>query len=347
VRRVETLGFAKSGLWVKEDNLTNDTYGGNKVRKLDRILVEARERGTRRIITVGAVGSHHVLATAYFGRRAGLEVEAVLLPQPGNDHVVPVLRAALGLGLRALPARSWSVAAALVARRVAGGARFVPVGGSSVLGSLAYVDAARELVAQIRRGELPEPEVCVVALGSGGTAAGLAAGFAAEGVRTRVVGVCISQPTWLLRSASRGLARACARRTECRMPEGSGLERTECRMPEGARRAGPQGRLERISSAAVRSRLHVDARFLGAGYAHPTDDGAAAIELARDHAALALDPTYTAKAFACALWYLRARRAAHVLYWHTLSSAPMEPLLDAAPREGAVDPRLRALIVPP
>jgi 1-aminocyclopropane-1-carboxylate deaminase/D-cysteine desulfhydrase-like pyridoxal-dependent ACC family enzyme len=318
VQCVEKLAASNAELWIKRDDRTSDVYGGNKVRKLERILGEALERGSRRIVTVGAAGSHHVLATAYFGRRVGLEVEAVLVPQPYSENVMLVLRAALGLGLRPFPVRSWAAAPLAVASRVARGARYVALGGSSVSGSMAYVDAARELVLQVRRGELPEPDVCVVALGSGGTAAGLAAGFAAEGARTRVVGVPVSEPEWLLRVASRTLAKACARRV--------GVH---------------------LSPAALRLRLAADGRFLGAGYARPTRQGAEAMELARALAGLDLDPTYTAKAFASALWHVRARRAARILYWHTLSSAPMQPLLENAPCEGTVDPRLRALVLPP
>jgi 1-aminocyclopropane-1-carboxylate deaminase/D-cysteine desulfhydrase-like pyridoxal-dependent ACC family enzyme len=322
VQRADGLCAAGSELWIKRDDRTNDVYGGNKVRKLEAILGRMLERGAKRVVTVGAVGSHHVLATAYFGRRSGLEVEAVLVPQPRTAHVMEVLRAGLGLGLRAFPVGSWSAAALAIARRVASGARFVQVGGSSADGSMAYVEAARELAAQVRRGELPEPDACVVALGSGGTAAGLAAGFGAEGMRTRVVGVCVSTPPWLLRVASLGLARACARRIR-----------------EHGNDRAPGADLSRI-----RRRLTMDRRFLGRGYAYATAEGAEAIELARAHAGIALDPTYTAKAFASALWHVRARRYERVLYWHTLSSAPMAPLLEGAPTEERVDERLRALV---
>ncbi|MGH7437038.1 MAG: pyridoxal-phosphate dependent enzyme, partial [Polyangiaceae bacterium] len=99
VERLSPLSTDRSVLWVKRDDLTSPEYGGNKVRKLERILEHARARGARRIITIGAAGSHHVLATTYHGRKAGLEVEAVLVPQPGTPHVVEVLRASLAAGL--------------------------------------------------------------------------------------------------------------------------------------------------------------------------------------------------------------------------------------------------------
>jgi 1-aminocyclopropane-1-carboxylate deaminase/D-cysteine desulfhydrase-like pyridoxal-dependent ACC family enzyme len=317
VERIASLDAGgASELWVKRDDRTHAAYGGNKVRKLETLLADARERGARRLVTVGAVGSHHVLATTYFGKRAGFEVEAVLVPQPRTEHVVEVLRADLALGLRAYPVGSWGAAPRAVAARAfagagAGKARVLPVGGSSVLGSMPYVEAGLELAAQVRAGELPEPEVCVVAVGSGGTAGGLAAGFAAGGLRTTVVGVCVSTPPWALTWLTRRFARACARRH------------------------GVPG---------SRPRVVIDRRFLGAGYAYPTPEGEEATSIAADLAGLPLDPTYTAKTFACALWFVRARRATHVLYWHTLSSAPMTPLLEGAPPEEEIPRSLRALI---
>ena len=313
VRRVDALSNGRSTLWVKHDDATHEVYGGNKVRKLEWLLAEAKERGSTRVVTVGAAGSHHVLATTYFGKRAGIAVEAVLVPQPKTEHVLEVLRAGIGLGLKAFPVGSWGAAPWALARRVARGARLITVGGSSVTGTMGYVRAARELAAQVRRGELPEPDVCVVALGSGGTAGGLAAGFEAEGMGTRVVGVCVSTPPWVLEWTALRLAKASARRAGIAVKE------------------------------PIRRRLAMDLRFLGEGYGFVTEAGDEATVVAKEGAGLTLDPTYTAKAFASALWHVRARRAPNVLYWHTLSSAPMAPLLAGAPTEDELDARLRAL----
>jgi 1-aminocyclopropane-1-carboxylate deaminase/D-cysteine desulfhydrase-like pyridoxal-dependent ACC family enzyme len=316
VVRVASLSRPDADLWIKRDDQTHEVYGGNKVRKLEYLLAEALARGVSRVVTVGAAGSHHVLATALFAGRAGLAVEAVLVPQPVTDHVLEVLRADVGLGLRTFPVRSWSAVPIAMLSRVASGAWPITVGGSNVTGSMGYVQAARELAAQVREGVLPEPDVCIVALGSGGTAAGLAAGFAAEGLKTRVVGVCVSTPPWALRLISLFLARACARRVGVRI-------------------------------GSMRGRLAMDVRFLGAGYGHASAAGAEATGEARREAGLILDPTYTAKAFASALWHVRARQARHVLYWHTLSSAPMSLLLERAPQLTELDPALRRLVAPP
>jgi D-cysteine desulfhydrase len=314
VERVDALSTAHAELWVKRDDLTHDVYGGNKVRKLEYLLAGAAARGAKRIVTVGAAGSHHVLATTYFGTRQGFDVEAIVVPQRRTDHVVEVLRAALALGVRPVPVRSWGAATLAALRRTAWqGERtcFFALGGSSVLGSMGYVAAARELAAQVREGRMPEPDHCVVALGSGGTAAGLATGFAAEGLKTRVVGVCISRPTGVLRALSTVLARACATRT---------------------------------GHKSLRPRLTIDTRFLGAGYDSPTAAGEQATRDAAG-AGLVLDPTYTAKAFASALWHVRAVRGRVVLYWHTFSSAGLGLLLEGALEEARLPAALKRLLL--
>ncbi len=318
VHRIAALSARGCDLWVKRDDLTHEVYGGNKVRKLEYLLGEARAAGATRLVTVGAAGSHHVLATTYFGKVAGFAVEAILVSQPRTEHAVEVLRASLALGVRAFPARSWGAASWTLARRVASGSRFIPVGGSNVTGTMGYLDAARELASQVRAGAMPEPDVCVVALGSGGTAAGLAAGFSQARMKTRVVGVCVSRPQALSRVLAIQLARGCARRASIDPAE-----------------------------ASSRRRLAFDTRFLGVGYGHATQAGDEATRDAWEGAGLALDPTYTAKTFAAALWQVRARREPVVLYWHTLSSAPIRPLLNGAEYEPSHDAPLKALFGPP
>jgi 1-aminocyclopropane-1-carboxylate deaminase/D-cysteine desulfhydrase-like pyridoxal-dependent ACC family enzyme len=296
-----TASTSRARLWIKRDDLSSDLYGGNKVRKLELLLGDARDAGRTRILTLGAAGSHQVVATAIYGAREGFEVEAVLVPQPASPHAELNLRVALAHGLSATACPAWALAPAFVAARSGRDAYFVPLGGSNVLGSLGFVDAAHELAAQVRAGELPEPDVAVVAMGSGGTAAGLAAGFEQAGLRTRVLGVAVSPPTALVKHLARRLAKNTA--------EAAG-------MPVAA-------------ALRAAARVDVEGRWMGRGYGHPTEEGTAATETAAA-GGLALDGTYTAKAFACALALVRRGAMHDVLYWHTLSTSALEPLLGDA-----------------
>ena len=313
---VELLpGLSRPGseLWVKRDDSTSPLYGGNKVRKLEHLLARAKALGKRRLVTLGAVGSHHVLATTIYGRAAGFEVVGVLVPQPRTPHVVEDLRADLAQGLVAVPATSWLAVPFAILGQLGAGAMVVPMGGSNVDGAMGYVDAARELAAQVRAGAMPEPDLVVVTVGSGGTAAGLAAGFALEGMKTKVVGVIVAEPAWVVAWLTRRLLRRCVAR---------------------AAREGE-------APPAWRGRLSLDARYLGAGYGHPTPSGERAMKLAAE-VGLSLDATYTAKTFAATVDLVETRRAQTLLYWHTLSSAPMGPLLQGAPSEGELDSESRA-----
>ncbi len=306
VDRLETLG-----LWVKRDDLVAPRYGGNKVRKLEHLLGEAKALGKKRIVTLGAAGSHQIVATALYGTELGFEVDAVLVSQPASEHARNNLRVALALGAHPFVAPAWAAAPAVLASRLGRDTYVVPLGGSNALGSLGFFEAAIELSAQIKAGLLPEPELVVVALGSGGTAAGLAVGFEREGLKTKIVGVVVSPPVRLVRALTKHLAKKTA--------ELVGLSR-------GAR----------VRSA---ERIEVDGRWVGKGYGYSTHESTAAIGIASE-VGLELDPTYTAKAFACALARVR-ENAGPVLYWHTLSTAPLDAWLEAAP---PLPPRLEALL---
>ena len=312
VQRLSKLSTDRSELWVKRDDLTNDLYGGNKVRKLEHIFERARARSARRIVTFGTAGSHHVLATTVHGRRAGFRVAAILTPQQRTVHAVDNLRAALSLGLEALPSSSIALAPVVLATALREGDCVVGPGGSSLAGTLGYVDAASELAGQIERDELPPPDAIVVALGSAGTAAGLLAGLPAAKVSAKLVAVLVVSPFLMGRR----------------------------RLLLLARRAVKQRQLD-VSRADLAARLTIDPSFLGPGYGEATVAGTRATELARREGLL-LEPTYTAKTFAAALALVEQGSFARVLYWHTLSSAPLTTMLAGAPQ---LPPELDRLFV--
>ena len=299
VMRLDALSTPTTELWIKRDDLTHPLYGGNKVRKLAHLLEDARQRGATRVVTVGSVGSHHVLATGIFGKLAGMRVDAALLAQPRSPHVLETVRASIAQGVGLFPAESYSRAARLLQSWVADGAYYIPAGGSNRIGTLGMVEAAAELALQVHAGQLPEPDLIVVPLGSGGTCAGLLAGLATQGLRGRVLAVTVAEPPELFEHQARALAKTLVN--------------------EGLR-------------AHVLERLEVDRGYLGAGYGQPTAASAHATrEAARS--GILLDPTYTAKAFAAALARVARGTERTILYWQTLSSAPLGPLLQGAPLE--------------
>jgi len=189
----------RTEVWLKDERGYGDgAWGGNKVRKLEWIIPEARRRGVRTLFTVGGIGTHWGLACALYAREHGLSTLLGLVDQPVDDHVRAQLARLEASGAelhRFRDARRLRWAAPwLLATHVRGGRLpwYLPAGGSNAFGALGYVETALELAGQVARGELPEPASIVVPIGSGGTAAGLALGLRVAGLRSRVVGVIVN-----------------------------------------------------------------------------------------------------------------------------------------------------------
>ncbi|MET0450008.1 MAG: pyridoxal-phosphate dependent enzyme [Aeromicrobium sp.] len=186
-------------VWLKDEGRFGDgDWGGNKVRKLEWIIPEAHRRRRSTLFTVGGIGTHWGLAAALYGREHGLRTVLGLVDQPVDDHVREQLRrlAASGAVIHRYPSvRRLRLAAPWILARHSSGGRlpyYLPAGGSSPVGSLGYVETALEIAAQVAAGAMPEPATVVTAVGSGGTAAGLALGLRLAGLRTRVLGVVVN-----------------------------------------------------------------------------------------------------------------------------------------------------------
>jgi 1-aminocyclopropane-1-carboxylate deaminase/D-cysteine desulfhydrase-like pyridoxal-dependent ACC family enzyme len=315
---IETLPHVEGArdvqLYVKRDDRTSDLYGGNKVRKLEHLLAAAELDGRRTLVTIGAIGTHHGLATALHGRRLGLATKVALFDSPVTPFVENNVRGLVAAGAELRFSRT-EVGAALAARDLfaraatAGGApAFLMVGGSSRLGSLGYVNAGLELAAQVAAGLMPEPDRIFVAVGSCGTAAGLVVGCRLAGLRTRVTAVRVSTALVGNRAAVAYLANDLA----------GWLHENDPTVPRI--RVWP-GDVDVVTDQ------------FGRGYGHGTDAGAEAAAWAAPR--LAVEPTYTAKTLAACVAHCRgrARPGEVVLYWHTLNAAdfPAAAALDGIP----------------
>jgi D-cysteine desulfhydrase len=291
--------LSRLDIWVKEDGaFGSGDWGGNKVRKLEWLIPDARRRGRRSILTFGGLGTNWGLATALYAREHGLETALALVDQPIDDHVRAQLGRLEASGARIhrthTKRRTVAMLPWLLARNTRGGRPpyLLPAGGSSPVGALGYVEAALEIAAQVEDGSLPEPARVVVPVGTGGTAAGLALGFQIAGLRSRVVGVVVNDQLRLDGPVVARLARRTARLLE--------------------RRGARLGQLQLEPDM-----LDLTRDQIGAGYGHPTEAAEHAGTLAAEER-LALDPVYAAKAMA-GLLALRGegRCDGPVLFVHT------------------------------
>jgi len=180
------LGLDPDDLWIKRDDLT-DFGGGNKIRKLEYLVAEALATGATVLVTSGGAQSNHARATAAAAARVGLRAVLVLggtalVGRPGNLALDELLGAEVVLA-EGLTGADLSRRVEEVAHRLRGAGEVpavLPFGGSSAAGARGYVDCAAELHTQA-----PGAAHVVVAVGSGGTMAGLVAGLGAE----RVLGI--------------------------------------------------------------------------------------------------------------------------------------------------------------
>jgi D-cysteine desulfhydrase len=284
-RLAARLDMPCGALLAKLDDSTGLAAGGNKVRKLEYLCAEALARGCDTLVTGGGSQSNHSRLTAAAARRLGLDCTLVLGgPAPSRAAGNLVLDTVLGADIRWTEVYEYgAVEAAIVAAcddLVAAGRRpyRVPIGGSTPLGALGYVRCANEIAAQVR-----DCELIVTASGSGGTHAGLVAGF---GDHHRVLGVDVGARPDLAGQVTE-LAVATTELAGLRSPRGS---------------------------------VRLDATQIGAGYAAHSDACREAIQLAARLEGLVLDPVYTGKAMA-GLIAARRRgdvgRATRVVFVHT------------------------------
>jgi D-cysteine desulfhydrase len=285
VRPLARLGGGSAEVWLKDDGAYGDGgWGGNKVRKLEWLIPEARRRGRSTILTVGGLGTNWGLACALYGREHGLSTVLALIDQPRDEHVEAQLERlkASGAEIHFTRSKARTVVTVpwLIARHRAW---FLPAGGSSPLGALGAVEIALEIAAQVQAGDLPQPSCVVTAVGSGGTAAGLTLGFALAGLPTKVLGVVVNDTLKLDRPTLLRLARRSANLLEKR---GADLS------------PGPDDRTPDLAPERQLSpeRLTVIDRT-GPGYGHSTPEAEAARRAAAS-TGLDLDPVYTAKAMA-------------------------------------------------
>ena len=278
-------------LLIKRDDAIPFGFGGNKVRKLALVAARAVADGADTLITAGGVQSNHARATAAAAAKLGLRVVLVANGEaPERLTGNALLDRLLGAEMVYVPSRDdrapmiQEVAERL---RTEGRRPFpIPIGASTPLGALGFVLAIAELVDQIGA-----PDVIVHSTSSGGTQAGLVAGCRLLNLQTRVLGISADDRAASLQAQVRAIVSGIA----------DLLDLDPLNLSRG-------------------TAIEVDDRFVGDGYGIPTDESREALELAARTEAIFLDPTYTAKAMAGLVAYVRQQKFKGnqtVVFWHT------------------------------
>jgi 1-aminocyclopropane-1-carboxylate deaminase/D-cysteine desulfhydrase-like pyridoxal-dependent ACC family enzyme len=290
---LDAMGRLREALWpspwlfVKRDDAIPFGFGGNKVRKLQFEAAEAVARGADTLVTVGGIQSNHARATAAAAARLGLRCLIIANgSKPAHPTANALLDQLLGAEVEYIATRNdrESAVTRVMSRLTREGHRpyFVPLGASTPLGALGYVQAIAEMVDQGAK-----PDLIVCATSSGGTLAGIVAGCALHGLSTHVVGVSADDPAAEISAKVRGIV---------------------------------TGVGELLDTPIGDTPFHVDDTHVGDGYGIPTDASRAAQQLAARTEALFVDHTYTAKALGALIGWVRAGQFEPdqtVLFWHT------------------------------
>lgn len=301
-RLSEALGGPR--LWVKRDDCTGLSGGGNKTRKLEYLMADARERNADCVITQGATQSNHARQTAAAAARLGMRCDILLEDRTGYRdvdycwsgnvmldrlHGAHVERRPGGADMNA-EMETFAEALRKEGRRP----YVIPGGGSNPVGALGYVNAARELTEQAAAMGLA-PGALVHATGSSGTQAGLAAGLAAIESDVDLLGIGVRAP----REKQEAMVHDLAVRT---------MERLGMGVP------------------IPRESVKADCSYVGEGYGIPTEGMIKAVRMAAELEGLLFDPVYSGKGLDGLFDLVRKGRfdgMSDVVFLHTGGSAAL------------------------
>ena len=291
------LGPEIPELWVKLDEQTGFGLGGNKVRKLDRELAPSRLQGVTHLVTTGGPQSNHCRVTAAAAARLGLGCVLVIngaAPDPPTGNAL--LHRTFGARIHQVAdraAREPALQQVSAEIEAAGGRALVlPLGASTALGAIGFVEALVELHDQ--KGAAPDRSIHLfVSSSSGGTLAGLWAGLALlDRPDIDITAVSADTPAPQLRATAERLA-------------AGALERLQ---------------FDAAQLAAVAHRIDVRDDQIGTGYGQPTEASEEAAELLATSEGVLVEPFYTAKAAAGMITAVRDGQfpaGDRVIFWHT------------------------------
>ncbi len=275
-------------LFIKRDDQTGLGLGGNKNRKLEYILGEALVAQARTLISVGGIQSNHCRQTAALAAKYGFKCILVLSgaePEIRNGNLMLDTLFGASVVWTTRENRDEALAKVFSESEQKGEKPFlIPLGASTPVGTLGYVEAMRELITQGTHFDW-----ILVASSSGGTQAGLVLGALMTGWKGKVLGISIDHTVEELQNTVAALVNGTAKILE-----------------------------QNVNLSA--QEILVNADYLGSGYAVAGEPEYEAIRLFGENEGLVLDPVYTGRAAAAMIDLIRKgkfRRSEKILFWHT------------------------------
>ncbi len=287
-----------SKIYIKRDDEIGRGGGGNKIRKYERIIGDALVSNCDTLIFAGHYQSNAARALVGIACQLGLRSIVVckeMIPsqnpvfhQNGNALLMSLMDAEI---VAIDKEEDFQTAMLEVAEQIklSGGKPYIiPFGGSNFLGVMGYVDCANEIIDQFNKLNSNPPDYVFVSTGSGGTQAGLVAGFMSKTYKTKVIGISVLHDQ---EKASTIVSNFASEALNKIMPEfDSPIE------------------------------IIVDDNFIGDAYGVPTKEGLSAIKLVAKLEGLFLDPVYTGKAMSGLISYIESGKITKndtVVFIHT------------------------------
>jgi len=289
-------------IWIKRDDCTGLSTGGNKTRKLEFLMAEAEAQGADLVMTQGATQSNHARQTAAFAAKLGMKCHILLEDRTGskeanyNNNGNVLLDHLHGATTEKRPSggdMNAEMEAVADKLRAAGRKVYtIPGGGSNPTGALGYVNCAFELLAQANSGNLRIDHL-VHATGSAGTQAGLITGLKAMNAQIPLLGIGVRAPKDRQEENVFNLACATAEKLGC-------------------------------AGVVARGDVVANTDYVGEGYGIPTESGLEAIRMFAELEAILLDPVYSAKGAAGLIDLIRKghfKKGERVVFLHTGGAA--------------------------
>ena len=302
-------------LWVKRDDCTGLSTGGNKTRKLEYLLADALAKGADTVITQGAVQSNHARQTAALCAKLKLTCHILLEDRTGfkddsyrlNGNVLLDQLHGATVSLRPGGANMQAEMETFAESLKAKGKKpyVIPGGGSNPIGALGYVNAALELTFQMNEMGLKATHL-VLATGSAGTHAGLIAGLKILNSPLKVIGFGVRAPKEKQEQMVYDLA---------------------CKTASMLGYAG----------VVQREDVYADCNYVGRGYGLPTEGMVEAVKMLAQTEGLLFDPVYTGKGLSGLIDWVRHGRFTKddtVIFLHTGGSAALFGYPEAFSLEG-------------
>jgi L-cysteate sulfo-lyase len=306
LERLDRLSAELGGpeIWIKRDDCTGLSTGGNKTRKLEFLMAEAELEGADMVITQGATQSNHARQTAAFAAKLGMACHLLLEDRTGsndpnyktNGNVL--LDALHGATMETRPGGlDMNAEMEAVAERFRAEGRRVytiPGGGSNPTGALGYVNCAFEILGQLNDRALAVDHI-VHATGSAGTQAGLVTGLKACNAGIPLLGIGVRAPRPRQEENVFALAAKTAEKLGC-------------------------------PGVVAREDVVANTDYVGDGYGIPTEGGLEAIRMFAELEGILLDPVYSAKGAAGMIDLIRKghfAKDARIVFLHTGGAAAL------------------------